>query len=56
MKAAGAILATIRDGAAMPISEYGPVFVMFPFDDRPEIQNDAFYHRAVWHLYRIEIR
>lgn len=52
---AGALLATRLDGQPMPISDKGPIFVLFPFDDRPDLQHQAYYSRAVWQLDRIEV-
>lgn len=52
---AGAVLATRYEGQPMPISDKGPIFVLFPFDDRPELKHQAYYSRAVWQLDRIEV-
>lgn len=52
---ADAVLATRHGGQPMPISDKGPIFVLFPFDDRPELKHQAYYSRAVWQLDRIEV-
>ena len=52
---AGAILAIRENGAFMPTSSKGPVFVMFPFDDEPRLQSQRYYSRAVWQLVEIEL-
>lgn len=52
---ADALLATRHGGQPMPISDKGPIFVLFPFDDRPELKHQAYYSRAVWQLDRIEV-
>ena len=52
---ADALLATRRDGDLMPISDKGPIFVIFPFDDRPELKHQAYFSRAVWQLDRIVV-
>lgn len=51
----GAILATARDGRPMPISDKGPIFVMFPFDSDPKLRADSIYLMAVWQLCRIDV-
>lgn len=52
---ADALLATRRNGQAMPISDKGPVFLLFPFDDRQELKHQSYYSRAVWQLTEIDI-
>ena len=52
---ADALLSTRRDGEPMPISDKGPIFVIFPFDDRPELKHQAYFSRAVWQLDRIVV-
>ncbi|WAP67163.1 hypothetical protein [Jiella pelagia] len=52
---AGAILAVKENGAFMPTSSKGPVFVMFPFDAEPRLQSQRYYSRAVWQLVAIEL-
>lgn len=47
------ILAMSRDGEPMPIREFGPLFVLYPFDDHPELHNEAVRFRSVWHVAEI---
>tara|TARA_R110002020_G_scaffold108244_1_gene250999 strand:- start:183 stop:689 length:507 start_codon:yes stop_codon:yes gene_type:complete len=51
----GAILAIKENGAFMPASSKGPVFVMFPFDSDPRLQSQQYYARAVWQLIEIDV-
>lgn len=51
----GAILAIARDGAALPISDKGPIFVVFPFDRDARLRSDSFYLYAVWQLCQIDV-
>lgn len=51
----GVILAMRRDGEAMPIREYGPLFVVYPFDEHPELQTEAVRFRSVWQVSRIVV-
>ncbi len=53
--AADGLFATHQDGVAMPISDKGPIFLLFPFDDRPELKHQAYYSRAVWQLSEIVV-
>lgn len=50
------VLAMKRDGAAMPIRENGPLFIVYPFDANPELQADRYYGRSVWQLSEVEVR
>ncbi|MDR9438787.1 MAG: molybdopterin-dependent oxidoreductase [Halomonas sp.] len=47
------ILAMTRDGEPLTIREYGPLFVLYPFDDHPELLTEAIRFRSVWHVERI---
>ena len=55
IKKYGVLLATHEDGIKMTIDGKGPFFVVFPFTDNPEIQNDLFYSRSVWQVREIVI-
>ncbi|MDI5921198.1 molybdopterin-dependent oxidoreductase [Halomonas sp. LR5S13] len=47
------ILAMTRDGESLTIREYGPLFVLYPFDEHPELLTEAIRFRSVWHVERI---
>lgn len=47
------ILAMSRDGEPIPIREFGPLFVLYPFDDHPGLHNEAVRFRSVWHVAEI---
>lgn len=49
------ILATHENGKQLTIADKGPLFVVFPFSDYPELQQDAFYNQSVWQVKAIEI-
>ncbi|MCI0510153.1 hypothetical protein C8E00_10554 [Chromohalobacter marismortui] len=51
----GVILAMRRDGEPMPVREYGPLFVLYPFDDHPELQTEEVRFRSVWQVARIVV-
>ena len=55
LQAADALLATRQNGNIMPVSDKGPIFLIFPFDSRPELQHQSYYSRAVWQLAEINI-
>ena len=49
------ILALSMNGERLPPRGRGPFWLMFPFNDHPELQNDAWYFRAIWQIDRIRI-
>lgn len=49
------ILATRLDGAEIPVRNQGPLFDIYPFDERPELFNEVFFSRSVWQGAGIEV-
>lgn len=49
------ILAYKKDGAYMDVSDKGPYFIVYPYDDMPELHNELYYSRSVWQVQSIEI-
>jgi len=50
------ILATAMDGKPMSVREKGPLFLIYPFDDEPDLYNETYFNRSVWQIARIEVR
>ena len=50
------ILATRLDGAEMSVRDKGPIFVIYPFDDAPELNNETYFGRSAWQVKSIEVR
>lgn len=50
------ILAYKLEGAPLDPAERGPLWVMYPYSDRPDLQEDVHYGRAVWQLDRLEVK
>lgn len=51
----GVILAMRRDGERMRIRDKGPLFVVYPFDDRPELKTNIYFSRSAWQVARIDV-
>ncbi|UUP18856.1 molybdopterin-dependent oxidoreductase [Nitratireductor thuwali] len=51
----GVILAFKRNGDYMPIADKGPLFVIYPFDDRPSLKTELHYARSAWQVRRITV-
>ncbi|WP_206664813.1 oxidoreductase [Dankookia rubra] len=52
----GVLLALKRDGEYMPVRDKGPLFIVYPFDSRPELKHQRFYSRSAWQLARLDVR
>ncbi len=52
----GVLLALKRDGEYMPVRDKGPLFIVYPFDSRPELKHQRFYARSAWQLARLDVR
>ena len=50
------ILALELDGATLIGHDFGPYFVMWPFREKPEIDNEAFQAKAIWQVIKIEVQ
>ncbi|RUR33800.1 molybdopterin-dependent oxidoreductase [Vreelandella nanhaiensis] len=48
------ILALERNNQPMPIREYGPLWVLYPFDQDDALLNEKIRFRAVWQVMRID--
>lgn len=51
----GAVLATRLDGQPMRIRDRGPVWLIYPWTDRPDLQRAEFHERSIWQLRSIEV-
>lgn len=49
------IVARLLDGEPMAVRDKGPLFLIYPFDDRPELRSAVFYNRSAWQLRTIEV-
>jgi hypothetical protein len=49
------VVAHIRDGKPMTVRDKGPLFVIYPFDEHPQLRNSTYYSRCIWQLKAIEL-
>jgi len=49
------IVATKRDGNQMSVRENGPLWIIYPMSDNPELQNSLYMSRLAWQLVRITV-
>ena len=52
----GVLLALKRDGEYMPVRDKGPLFIVYPFDSKPELRHQRFYSRSAWQVARLDVR
>ncbi|MCC5972677.1 MAG: hypothetical protein JJT81_01350 [Rubellimicrobium sp.] len=50
-----AIFATHLDGVPMPVRNKGPLFLIFPFAEYPELVNEVYFGRSAWQIRHIEV-
>jgi hypothetical protein len=49
------ILAMKRNNEPMAIRDFGPLFVVYPFDDHPELLTETIRFRSVWQVSHIHV-
>jgi hypothetical protein len=51
----GALLATRRDGQPMRVRDRGPIWLVFPWSERPELDRPEVHERSIWQLRRLTL-
>lgn len=49
------VLAHRMNDQPIPVRTKGPLFVVYPFDSNPALQNTVYYERSIWQLGGLEI-
>ena len=49
------ILAHKMNGESIPVKTKGPLFIVYPFDSKPELRATVFYERSAWQLKSMKI-
>ncbi|SEL29114.1 hypothetical protein SAMN05421666_3391 [Roseovarius nanhaiticus] len=49
------ILAVLLNGEPMSVRDKGPVWVIYPMDDNPELRDEIYNDRLVWQLKSISV-
>jgi hypothetical protein len=52
----GPILAYAMDGQPMSVRDKGPIWVVYPYDQKPEYRSEVIFTRSIWQLERIEVQ
>jgi hypothetical protein len=51
----GVIVAYKVNGDYISVREKGPLWVIYPFDERPELKTEINYGRSIWQMTKIEV-
>lgn len=51
----GAIVAYKLNGDYMSLRKKGPLWIIYPFDDKPELKTETVYARSVWQLRKMTL-
>ena len=49
------IIARLLDDKPMAVRDKGPLFIIYPFDARPELRSAIYYSRSAWQLRTIDV-
>ena len=49
------VVAHLFNGKPMSVREKGPLFVIYPFDEQPQLKTSTYFSRCIWQLKQIEI-
>ncbi|WP_168011873.1 molybdopterin-dependent oxidoreductase [Halomonas salinarum] len=49
------ILAMSMDGKPLVIRNFGPLFVLYPFDENPDLNTEDIRYRSVWQVAKIHV-
>ena len=52
----GPILAYAQNGQPLSVRDKGPLWVVYPYDAKPEYQSEVIYARSIWQVKRMEFR
>lgn len=52
----GPIIAFEQNGKQLSVRDKGPLWIVYPYDDRTEYQSEVVYARSIWQLARIEVK
>jgi hypothetical protein len=44
------------NGEYIPVRTKGPLFIVYPFDDKPELKAARYYERSIWQLKSLTVR
>ena len=52
----GPIVAYLMDDQPMSVRDKGPLWIVYPFDAKPQYRTEETYSKSIWQLSRIELK
>ena len=49
------VVALQMNGQPIPVRTKGPLFIVYPFDSKKELQHKTYFERSIWQLKAIEV-
>jgi hypothetical protein len=49
------VVAHLFNGKPMSVREKGPLFVIYPFDEQPQLKTSTYFSRCIWQLKQVEV-
>ena len=49
------VLALKMNGEPIPVRTKGPLFIVYPFDTKPELKSNKYFERSAWQLKSIAV-
>jgi hypothetical protein len=50
------VMALKINGEPIPVRTKGPLFIVYPFDSKPELKAAKYYERSIWQLKALSVR
>jgi hypothetical protein len=50
------VLAHKMNGETIPVRTKGPLFIIYPFDSKPELKAAKYYERSIWQLKTLSVQ
>ena len=51
----GVLFVTRMNGKRLSLRQKGPLFVIYPFDQKPELKSELYYGRSIWQVNKITV-
>lgn len=52
----GAFLAFSAEGKRLTVRDKGPLWLLYPFDAKPDLKTEVYFGRSVWQIKSLEIK
>jgi hypothetical protein len=49
------VVAVLMNGQPIPVRTKGPLFIIYPFDAKKQLQHKTYFERSIWQLKAVEV-